>query len=770
MPNVQPANLIEPAIPSNVTNPQVPNTLSTQHRQSDDSSELQVARDNFSHAFASGAFDSELADKRRNGHGHPNVVAQQPTQNLRQTFRDMWPTQNIIEWPLLAHNAGLAQAPCRLSIQVDWPERNNLLWYYLPRQDDWFSWDGEDARIFMDLLAKEMSITVDWNDLDGYFPNDNLESAGADPVETTTTGGDYQPGHASQHALDPALTIPQGPLPDATGGWIVDGAGGAPFDAQSDEVLSAREILADWQSSKGETFEHKRDENMLTEDVATELHGLVGHFSSQQAREDYLDTHDQTWEPPRGDDTIPKSEEQMKKIVTDLVFAMSSTEFAADSEANNALKTRWLLGKLFYKKEKIVLRCWQLAEITKKLHEEGPSALHCFDDRYARSEFAKTQSWTFRERMDVMISLLATRKSRCDALMKGDQIDVFVGAPGKLLKTATQNAPNNAKKGEALKRGREAIKVEEDKAATSQTAKKSASTSRPAPVPVQNLSGHQVAALARTTDLNARETSQQNTDLGHQPHPGFRNREHLDTAVYPSPTYTPDSTFTTPGSHIMTNTGSYSPQDLWENRGATSRTNSRGFVQHPESYGTPHDGAVAHGDPGQGVSSTQAPPPYRFPVDGRTQGSNLHQPSFPGLPSMLSQKRPAVGDLNDATQKRPYVPSSFGAGPLPQQVESLHYRRKNTTRSLPANAQPYYTSSDQVPVDPQILQPPLQAQQPPHVPPQPQVQQPRVPSTASSPTVHPSASSSTAHTSDSLKRGPAGNIQDPAGNKRTRKQ
>jgi hypothetical protein len=650
VPNAQPANLIEPAVPtSNVTNPHVPNTLSTQYRQSDDRGEMQVARDNLSHASASGVFDSELADKRRNGHGHPDAVAQQPTsgpqipQSLRQTFRD-----------------------------------------------------------------NDLKATVDWNDRQGYFPNGNPESAGADPVDTTTTGGGYQPGHASQHALGPALTIPQGPVPYATGGWIVDGAGEAPFDAQSDEVLSARKILADWQSSKGETFEHKRDENMLTDEVAAELHGLVGHFSSQQAREDYLDTHDQTWKPPRGDDTIPKSEEDMKKIVTDLVFAMSSTEFAADSEANNALKTRWLPGKLFYKKEKIVLRCWQLAEIAKRLHEEGPSALYCFDDRYSRSEFAKTQSWTFQERMDVMINLLATRKSRCDALMKGDQIDVFVGAPGKLLKTATQNAPNNAKKGEALKRGREAIKDEEDKAATSQTAKKPASTSQPAStswpatIPAQNLSGHQVAASARTTNTGTR--------------------------------------------------------GLWGDTGATSRTDSRGFVQHPKSYGTPH------GDPGRSVSLTRASPPYQFPVDGRTQGSNSRQPSFPGVPSMLSQKRPAVDDLNDATQKRQCVPPPFDAGPLPQQVDKLHYSRQNATRSLPANIQTNYTSSGQVPVDPQILQPPPQAQHPRDV------QQPRVPSSAPSPTVHPSASSSAAHTSGSLKRGPTGNIQDPAGYKRMRQQ
>ncbi|OSS52380.1 hypothetical protein B5807_02280 [Epicoccum nigrum] len=594
MPSAPPGDLNESVVASNENNGDAHSNISTQGNIDVRPRELQVAEDNLRRIFA-----PELLGEATVGNVKRNIVDHTPTAGLqvlqapRQTFRDMWPGQ-AMQWPLLAHEAGLAKLPMPFEYQVlDYPNEVKLQ-YHLPTQAEFLLWDQGDVNTFIQTF-QDHGINVQWENLDGYFPNRSFitgppqpfapqpvsvrheflpaEFAGDNHVDITTTvqgggltstHGECQPGQNSQQALSPALITPQDPSSDAIGGGIVDGAGEAPFGTQSNEVLSARQILVDWQSSKFESFEHKRDENMLTEDVASQLHDLVGRFSSQQAREDYLNSHDQTWHPPKSDATIPTSDEEMREVVTDLVFAMSSTEFAADSEANNALKTRWLPGKLFYNQEKIVLRCWQLAETAKNLHLKGPSALQCFDHKYAQSEFAKTKSWTFRERVDTMINLLATRKSRCDALMKGDQIDVFVAAPGKLLKTATQNAPNNAKKGEALKRGREAIKDEEDKAITSQTAAKSASTSQPIPVPTQNVFGRQVPAPARTSNLDA-IASQRNTGLRHQPHPGFSNRAQLGTVNCSSTAWTPNSSFTTHGGDVTTDPESYGSQDLWDN-------------------------------------------------------------------------------------------------------------------------------------------------------------------------------------------------------------
>lgn len=769
MPNAHPDNLNEPSISNNVHNGQVPSSLwvqdapDAQLQLTEDSArralapqlteeatdgntqpissihdgqapdnpwvqdtraaQLQLAEDNVRRAIA-----PQLTTEAIDGNPQPNMIDHMPipgseaTYGPRQTFRDLWPAQ-VLEWPALAASIGRCQMPpVRLQTQVqDW-QGERVVTYFLPDPHDLRTWHVEDVTTFVNRLHNE-GVFVDWGNLGAYFNPGQARSAGWYENDTVLNSQDHQypPGQESQPALGSEL----------------------PPGAQSDKVISARDVLAHWQSLKGETFDHRRDENILTPGLASELHVLVGRFSSQQEREDYLSTHDNTWEPPRGDNTIPTSDEQMKAIVTDLVFAMSSTEFAADSEANNAWKARWLPGQLFYGREKIVLRCWQLAETARKLHQEGPSALQCFDSKFATVEFAKTKSWTFQERIDVMVNLLSTRKSRCDALMKGDQIDVFVGAPGKLLKTATANAPNNAKKGEAIKRGREAIKDD-------QVAGKSTSTSRPAPVPTRTLFGHQVAAPARTSDLNARETSERNADQAHLPQPGFRNRGHLGTAAYPSPAYTSDSSVTTPGGHAMTNPESFGPQDLWGQTGATSRTNSRGFIQQQDPYGIPRD---------------------TFPAQGRTRQPGPHQPTFPGLSSNLSHKRTAVDDLNASAQKRPSVQedalisSSYGPRPPPQQVNRLHHGRQNTTSSLLAYAQSSYPSSGPVSNFPQSIQPQPQAQQLLQ-----SQHEGRLPPTASSSTVQQVAPQTTAQLSPSLKRGSSGNLQPPTGRKRVREQ
>ena len=747
MPNAHTDNLDEPDSPNNVHDGQASDDLSTQDIRA---AQLKLAEDNVIRVLA-----PHLMEEATDGNQHPNVIDHTPipgreaTHGPRQSFRELWPAQ-VLEWPALASSIGLCQMPpVRLQAQVqDW-QGERVVTYFLPHPHDLRSWHVEEVTTFVHRLHNE-GLYVDWEHLGSYFNPGQAGSASQYNNDTVLDSQNHQypPGQGLQPALGSNPSMPHGFFPGATSGGTTlrESVPGA----QSNKVTSARDVLAHWQLSKGETFDHRRDESMLTPNLASQLQILVGRFSSQQERANYLSTHDKTWDPPEGDNTIPTSDEQMKAIVTNLVFAMSSTEFAADAEANNAWKARWLPGQLFYSKEKIVLRCWQLAETAKKLHLEGPSALNCFDSKFATVEFAKTKNWTFQQRIDVMVNLLSTRKSRCDALMKGDQIDVFVGAPGKLLKTATANAPNNAKKGEALKRGREAIKDEEDKAATSQVAGKATLTSWPAPVPARTLFGHQIAAPARTSNLNARETSQQNTDQGYQPQPGFRNHRHLSTAAYPSPTYTPDSSVTTPGSHFMTNPESYGHPDLWECTGATSRTNSRGLNPQQEPYGIPHD---------------------TFPAQGRTRRPSPHQPTFPGLPSTLSQKRKAVDDLNDEAQKRPDVQevapisSSYGPRPPPQQVNRLHHGRQNNPSSPLAYAQPSYPSSGLAPSFPQPVQPQPRARQPLQ-----SQHEGRLPSIAPSSTVQQAAPQTTAQPSASMKRGPSGDLQSPTGRKRAREQ
>lgn len=81
------------------------------------------------------------------------------------TFRYMWPNA-ILNWPVLAADAGIAEQPVRRGLPMP---GGQTLYYWLPRQHDFSCWNHEDAVMFVELF-RGMGIVVDWDDLDGYFP------------------------------------------------------------------------------------------------------------------------------------------------------------------------------------------------------------------------------------------------------------------------------------------------------------------------------------------------------------------------------------------------------------------------------------------------------------------------------------------------------------------------------------------------------------------------------------------------------------------------
>ena len=153
-------------------------------------------------------------------------------------------------------------------------------------------------------------------------------------------------------------------------------------------------------------------------------------------------------------------------------------QYAQDSAENNSFKVRRLpqkLGDPFYSKSKMAVRCRELVQLAVKLHTDGPSALKCFDHVYAE-HFKKTKAWIFKQRIDTMTTSLAIRKNRCDLIMRGENLDGFVGAPGRMAKNSIQNGINNNKKGKAIKRGTLILKAEEEAAARQITATAQAMT------------------------------------------------------------------------------------------------------------------------------------------------------------------------------------------------------------------------------------------------------------------------------------------------------
>ena len=710
MPNAHQDNLNKPTFPSNVHDEQASGNLWAQNIRA---AELQLAEDNLRRALA-----PQPSEEATDGNTQPNVVDHMPipkrqaTHDPRPTFRDLWPAQ-VLEWPALASSIGLCQMPpARLQTRVrDW-EGERVVTYFLPDPRDLRTWRTEDVTTFVKRLHNE-GVFVDWGKLGVYYNHGPAGSAGwyeAGWYENDTLpGGQDQAGSAGWYNNNTVLDSQHYQYPP----------GQEPQPALSSNPPMPHGILASWQTWAQSNLTHVRHET-ATEGLAADLNVLVDRFESEDARADFLATHDKEWMPPAPDPSIPQSRQDMKAIVTKLLLAMVSTEFAIDADGDNSFKKRWSQGEPWYSKEKMSLRCWQLVEIAKRLHEEGPSALQCFDHAYAQKEFSKTKAWSFEQRINAMANLLATSKRRCDMLLKGDQLDVFVGAPGKLLKTSGQNLPNNKKKGEALKRGREAIKDEKAKTAATQAARPSASTLQPAPDSAQLFPGR---ASGRTPQLLP-STAPART-FNTVPQPGFRNREHLGTAAYPSPAYTSDSMATTPGSHAMANHEFLGTQDLWGQTGAISRANSRGFTQQQDPYGIPHG---------------------TFPAQARTRQPGPHQPTSPGLSSTLSQKRPPVDALNESVQKRPSVqedaPISSSYGPR------LSYPSSGPVPNIQQSAQP-------LPQAQQLLQSQHGS---------------RLSQTATSSTVQQAAPQSNPQPSTSLKRGPSGNLEPPTAKKRVREQ
>ncbi|KAF3050548.1 hypothetical protein E8E11_002283 [Didymella keratinophila] len=174
--------------------------------------------------------------------------------------------------------------------------------------------------------------------------------------------------------------------------------------------------------------------------------------------------------PPADDPTIPQDQAAKLECAKRIARAFASIKNAVDAHNNNAFGTRWTpsaLGNPPYDKALIVLRCLELVELLIDLHKKGPSVLRCFDKQYS-AFFASTKKWAFADRVDAIVELFETRKSRCDMFIKGENIDAVAGNPRKLMNGSKANGAANAKKAIHIQYGKpEWEKVKADAASQS---------------------------------------------------------------------------------------------------------------------------------------------------------------------------------------------------------------------------------------------------------------------------------------------------------------
>ncbi|PGH36199.1 hypothetical protein GX50_00883 [[Emmonsia] crescens] len=147
------------------------------------------------------------------------------------------------------------------------------------------------------------------------------------------------------------------------------------------------------------------------------------------------------------DPTIPKTPEAKHKIVTEMVKAMKSIEFAEDNEG---------MIRPFREQKHSPIRmeivCWNIMDSCISRHENGP-LLAIYDGKAKNAG----QIPTFRERMEKIIECLWTQKTICKHLLDAYYLFTFVDDPVCAKNRVVANKNLNKRKGEVMNAGKKAL-------------------------------------------------------------------------------------------------------------------------------------------------------------------------------------------------------------------------------------------------------------------------------------------------------------------------
>ncbi|OJD16185.1 hypothetical protein AJ78_03617 [Emergomyces pasteurianus Ep9510] len=147
------------------------------------------------------------------------------------------------------------------------------------------------------------------------------------------------------------------------------------------------------------------------------------------------------------DPTIPKTLEVKRKIVTEMLKAMKSIDYAEDNEG---------MIRPFREHKHSPIRmeivCWNILDSCISRHENGP-LLAIYDGKAKNSG----QLSTFRERMEKIIECLWTQKTICKHLLDAYYLFTFVDDPICAKNRVVANKNLNKRKGEVMNAGKKAL-------------------------------------------------------------------------------------------------------------------------------------------------------------------------------------------------------------------------------------------------------------------------------------------------------------------------
>jgi hypothetical protein len=94
--------------------------------------------------------------------------------------------------------------------------------------------------------------------------------------------------------------------------------------------------------------------------------------------------------------------------------------------------------------------------LAEDLHLHGPGFMPLHDPEFNKI-IDKTRTWTFGQRIDTLVEVMHNFKGRCDKLMKGGEVLLYVANPGEVLATSKTNRTQNDKRQVLLGEGRRAV-------------------------------------------------------------------------------------------------------------------------------------------------------------------------------------------------------------------------------------------------------------------------------------------------------------------------
>jgi hypothetical protein len=179
---------------------------------------------------------------------------------------------------------------------------------------------------------------------------------------------------------------------------------------------------------------------VLPQSVLPQNSTLSLTFANHQSAIDAMEDKSPAWMSPSPDSTIPTTLDQRRVHVRQLLSAFLNR----DDIRNAGRYKRWTTGDratgedYFYTKASMEEACWDMIDIAVRLHTLGPSSLR-IHDRAVHNLILKDRNLTFDEHMLHLSKLVCFFTSKCEDLMKGEQVAVCVAAPKQKLWSCLDN-------------------------------------------------------------------------------------------------------------------------------------------------------------------------------------------------------------------------------------------------------------------------------------------------------------------------------------------